>query len=451
MDRSVGRVPGWGQLLGVVVLAGVFPLLTSNEYYQLIGFNVLVFSLLALGLNVVVGWGGLLDLGYVAFFGIGAYTYAFLSSDQFDIHLPTILSAVVAVVVAAIIGLLVGLPSRRLVGDYLAIVTLFFLQIFVTLATNATAINFPLKDGPVDLTGGPNGIANLDPYHVGRFAAETVRDYYYVALGFFVVVLAALHFVSESRTGRAWRALREDPLAAEAMGIPVNRLKLMAFMFGAAVAGLTGTIFGAQGTGVFPQDFALSLLITVYACVILGGAGSIPGVVLGATIITVSLEVLREANEARVVFYALVLLAVIGTIRPWQRLAVTLAGTVAFGLVVHLVVDRVWERGTAGSAITPGRFRSVIEHWVLLPGDPKTISNVLFVVLIALVLLVSALKGWWRIAALVPTIYLSAIVCENLLLRDPSATRFLLLGALLVALMNARPQGLLGTSRVEIA
>ena len=163
-----------------------------------------------------------------------------------------------------------------------------------------------------------------------------MRDYYYVALGFFVVVLAALHFVSESRTGRAWRALREDPLAAEAMGIPVNRLKLMAFMFGAAVAGLTGTIFGAQGTGVFPQDFALSLLITVYACVILGGAGSIPGVVLGATIITVSLEVLREASEARVVFYALVLLAVIGTIRPWRVLAVTLAGTVVFGLVVHL-------------------------------------------------------------------------------------------------------------------
>ena len=184
---------------------------------------------------------------------------------------------------------------------------------------------------------------------------------------------------------------------------------------------------------------------------ILGGAGSIPGVVIGATIITVSLEVLRDANDARVVFYALVLLVVIGTIRPWQRLAVTLLGTVAFGLVVHLLVDRVWERGTAGNAITPGRLRGVIEHWVLLPGDPKTISNVLFVVLIALVLLTTSLKGWWRIAALVPTIYLSAIVCENLLLRDPAATRYLLLGALLVGLMNARPQGLLGTARVEIA
>jgi hypothetical protein len=127
-----------------------------------------------------------------------------------------------------------------------------------------------------------------------------------------------------------------------------------------------------------------------------------------------------------------------------------LGGTLVFGLLVHLLAGQVWERGLAGSPISPGRLAGAIEHWVLLPSNPRTFGNILFVVLVGAVLVVSATRGWWRAAALVPTLYLAALVCENRLLADPAATRYLLLGALLVALMNARPQGLLGTPRVEI-
>ena len=201
------------------------------------------------------------------------------------------------IVSSALLGLLLGLPSRRLLGDYLAIVTLFFAQIFVVLATNADRITLPWNDGPTDFTGGPNGITDIDPISILGYEFDSTRSYLWLSLGVFAVVVVALQFVNHSRTGRAWRALREDPLAAELMSMPVNRLKLLAFMFGAATAGLTGTIFASVQLGVFPQNFDLPLLITVYAMVILGGAGSIPGVVIGAITINVSLELLREPGE----------------------------------------------------------------------------------------------------------------------------------------------------------
>ena len=134
-------------------------------------------------------------------------------------------------------------------------------------------------------------------------------------------MVVALQLINHSRTGRAWRALREDSLAAEMMSMPVNRLKLLAFMFGAATAGLTGTIFAAVQLGVFPQNFDLPLLITVYAMVILGGAGSIPGVVIGAIMINVSLELLREPENARLLFYVAIGLGLVTLVRPWRRLA----------------------------------------------------------------------------------------------------------------------------------
>ena len=188
----------------------------------------------------------------------------------------------VVVVVGALIGLMVGLPSRRLSGDYLAIVTLFFLQLFQTLATNGDNVSGH------NITGGPFGILNVDPFsffgHDLVVANEGVFavSYLYVALAFFTVVFVALRFVNLSRTGRAWRSLREDPLAAEAMGMPVNRLKLVAFATGAAVAALTGTLFAALTGSVFPLAFYFVLLITIYTMVILGGSGSQAGVVLGA-------------------------------------------------------------------------------------------------------------------------------------------------------------------------
>ena len=179
------------------------------------------------------------------------------------------------------LGLLVGLPSRRLVGDYLAIVTLFFGQAFVVFVNNANRIDFPFI-GHTDLTGGANGLDNIDPLNFFGWKVTTTKEYYYFTLGAFVLVMTLLYFVNESRTGRAWRALREDPLAAEVMSIPINRLKLMAFVFGAATAGFAGSIYGSVQTGAFPGDFDVGLLITIYAIVILGGAGSLAGVIVAA-------------------------------------------------------------------------------------------------------------------------------------------------------------------------
>ncbi len=243
LETRLSRVPWWAWLVVFLACFSLLPVFESSGYVRLVAFQTVLYMLLALGLNVVVGWGGLLDLGFVAFYGLGAYLYAFFDSDQFGLHFPTLVSIPLIVVIGAIIGLLLGLPSRRLSGDYLAIVTLFFLQLFQTLTTNGDNVFGH------NITGGPFGLLNVDPFnffghqlaiqHNGIFAVS----YLYVALALFAVVFVALRFVNNSRTGRAWRSLREDSLATEAMGMPVNWLKLLSFAFGAAVAALTGTLF----------------------------------------------------------------------------------------------------------------------------------------------------------------------------------------------------------------
>jgi ABC-type branched-subunit amino acid transport system permease subunit len=451
-EEAWTRVPGWSRLGTVVLLAAAFPLVVDSSYFVRVGINAILFALLALGLNVVVGYAGLLDLGYIAFYGFGAYAYALLSSPHFDVHLPTLATLPIVVVASALLGLLLGLPSRRLLGDYLAIVTLFFAQIFITFTTNGNRIRPPWSDQPIDLTGGPNGISRVDPFSFFGWEATTTTHYFYIALLTFTLVITGLHFLNHSRTGRAWRALREDPLAAEAMTIPVNRLKLLAFMFGAATAGLTGSIFAAVQIGVFPQNFELPLLITLYAMVILGGAGSLPGVVIGALTIAVLLEVLRSADDARTVVYAAVVIGLVAWLRPWRHLAAVVAGTIVFGLAVHTVVGAVWPRGVERTAFqSEGLMSTLLESWLLLPSNPGTPGNIAFVALVAAVLAITQLSPGRRLVALAPTLYLAAFVWENKLVFHPSITRFLLLGALLVVLMNLRPQGLFGTARVEIA
>ena len=248
-----------------------------------------------------------------------------------------------------------------------------------------------------------------------------------------------------------WRALREDPLAAETMTIPVNRLKLLAFAFGAGVAGFTGAIYGSVQTGAFPGDYDIGLLITIYAVVILGGAGSLAGVVLGAIVVNIVPELLRSGTNAHWLFYGAILLALLLKLRPWYRLASVLAGLVAFGFVVRVISDAVWSRGTAGSA-GGGFVARVIDHWMLTPSHPQTIANVAYVALIGMIMVATQLRGVWRTIILVPILYLASFAWENRLIFEVSgATRLILLGALLVVLMNARPQGLLGTARVEIA
>src|SRR5947207_9611706 len=238
-------------VLGVAAVALAGPLLAPNDYVVGVLTRICLYATLALGLNIVVGFAGLLDLGYVAFYGIGAYSFAMLSSPKFGIHFATPLAILIVVVGTVIVGFLVGLPSRRLVGVYLAIVTLFFGQLFVTVYNNGNRISLLGFTRGYDTTGGPNGIANIAPFHLFGHRLLSVKGYFWVALVTFALVMTALYLVNASRTGRAWRSLREDPLAAELMGMPVNRLKLMAFAFGAGVAGLTGTIFAALNTAVF--------------------------------------------------------------------------------------------------------------------------------------------------------------------------------------------------------
>jgi len=448
--RAADRIPGWARLLLFCVAVAAVPLITDDGYVNVVVFDTLIFCLLALGLNVVVGWGGLLDLGYIAFFGIGAYTYAILSSDKFDIHLTSPAVMVICVVLGALIGLLVGLPSWRLSGDYLAIVTLFVYQIFISIVTNGHDLF------GVDLTGGVNGIANIDPFdlfgrqipvsHQGIFNS----NYIYVALGVFVVVFAALYLVNHSRIGRAWRALREDELAAELMGMPTDWLKLLAFAFGAAVASLTGSLFASLKVGVFPESFSLTLLITVYAMLILGGVGSQTGAVLGAVFVYVFLEALRDPDVSGWVFYISIVLALLLVIRPRWMVAGVLAATVVFGFVVHTIagaVDETWTTTAAPEADSVTRF---LDAWVVIPATPGDSRTIAYIGLVALVLLATTVKGVWRWAVLVPTLYLAAFVWENVMSAQPDVTRFVLLGAVLVGVMVTRPSGLLGERRVEI-
>ena len=447
--RLWDTLPPAARLAVFVVPFAFLPLLTNSGNVFRYGISTLLYALLALGLNVVIGYAGLLDLGYIAFYGFGAYLYAILASSQFDLHWPSEVVIPLVIVASALLGLLLGLPSRRLLGDYLAIVTLCFGQAFVDFVTNANRIDFPFA-GVVDLTGGPNGVANVDPLNFFGIHLRTYTHYFYFSLAVLVLVIAMLHFLNESRTGRAWRALREDPLAAELMSIPVNRLKLLAFAFGAATAGLTGTIFAAVQTGAFPGNFDVALLITIYAVVILGGAGSIAGVLIGAVIINVLPEILRTPEHARLLFYGAIALALVTRVRPWRRLAAVIPAIVAFGIAVHELAGAVWPRLTAGAGEGGGRLADAMEAWVLLPSNPQRIGNYGFVALIVGIILITQLRGLWRTIALVPVIYLAACVWETRLSAEPSVTRLILLGSALIVLMNARPQGLLGTSRVEI-
>jgi ABC-type branched-subunit amino acid transport system permease subunit len=333
-------------------------------------------------------------------------------------------------------------------------VTLFFLQAFVIFVNNANGgpsdFSYPFV-GRVDLTGGANGLDQIDPLNFFGHHITTTKGYYFYTLVSLALLMTMLYFVNGSRTGRAWRALREDPLAAEVMTMPVNRLKLLAFMFGAATAGFTGTIFGAVQSGAFPGDYDVGLLITIYAIVILGGLGSIGGVVIGALVINGAPELLRSSSNARFLFYGVLVLAVLLAMRPWYRSVLVLLGTVAFGAAVHAITAAVWTRGTAGHVEGGGAFGRALDHWVLLPTHAERIGGWAYFGLIVAALMLTLIRGWWRTLALIPTLYLAAFVWENKLFEQVSgATRLILLGALLVVIMNVRPAGIFGTSRVEI-
>jgi ABC-type branched-subunit amino acid transport system permease subunit len=433
LRRSWDATPASVKLLLFIGVAATLPYWMNEGDLFSYGLYTLLYVLLALGLNVVVGFAGLLDLGYVAFFGFGAYAYALFSSNHYGLHWPAEATIPVVMLGTAVVGLILGSTSRRLLGDYLAIVTLFFGQAFVAFVNNANP-----KVAGVGLTGGSNGIPNLDPLNFFGYKLHSTKQYFFLLVIVFSLVSTAIYFVSQSRTGRAWRALREDPLAAEVMSVPVNRLKLLAFVFGAAIAG----------------NFTVDVLITLYAIVILGGLGSIAGVVLGGIVINVSFQFLAPSNDhpelKRWLFY-FVLVLLVALIRPWYRALFVIMGTAAFGFAVHAIADAVAPSWTSGVVQDPGSTGKHIADWVIvIPSRHDSADTYLYIALVVAVVCLRFVKGWWRAAGLIPTLYLTAVVWENVLVEQPAVTRLILFGALLVALMTARPQGLLGTARVEI-
>jgi len=329
-------------------------------------------------------------------------------------------------------------------------VTLFFGQLFVTIVNNGNRISILGFTRGYDITGGPNGIADIDPIHFLGRSLSSVTSYFYAALALFLVMLLLVYLVNESRTGRAWRSLREDPLAAEMMGMPVNRMRLLAFACGAGVAGLTGTLFASLNTAVFAADFDVPLLITVYAMLILGGAGSLGGVILGALVVNVSLEALRTPNHATWIVTVLVFATLIAKLRPWQWAVGVIGATIAFGFAVHALLDAFWPGATEGVGYTGGSIGDALSHWVPLPTDARQVGNWAFVALVALVLLMTTVRPVIRNLLLIPAIYLGTFVWNTRLAAEPSVTRLILIGVILIVLMNVRPQGLVGTQRVEI-
>jgi branched-chain amino acid transport system permease protein len=444
VQRASEQTSWWTKLAFAGVVALLLPAAGLGGFQLQVGIDALVIALLAIGLNIVVGWAGLLDLGYVAFFGFGAYGFALVSSNQIGpngIHLSSIVAIPLVMVAAAGLGLLVGWPSRRLIGDYLAIVTLFFGEAFVEFTNNVAP----------SVLGGPNGIVGIDTIHAFGFQISSNQGYYYLLVVVVVVTMAVLRLLDSSRTGRAWRAVREDPLAAASMTIPVNRVKLMAFAFGAMVAALAGTIFAAQQISVFPTDFDTPILILVYAGLILGGAGSIAGACTGALVVMVIYDgLLRSPTDSGYLFYGLILLTLLARLRPWRRLILVLVSTAVLGFATHAIAAAISSSAVAGGPHSTGWIATVLRDWVVVPANGQVAGNYGFVLLICLLLALLQVKGGWRTVLLVPTLYLAAFVWETRLADQPSITRQLLIGAILIVMMNARPQGLLGARRVEV-
>lgn len=295
--------------IGLALIALPFVVgIAGNAWIRILAFAML-YIMLALGLNIVVGYAGLLDLGYIAFYAVGAYLYALLSSphlfEQFawireafpdGLHSSIWFVIPLSACIAALFGVLLGAPTLRLRGDYLAIVTLGFGEIIRIFLNNLNA--------PVNLTNGPQGISNIDPITIGPvnlgksldifgISIPSVQLYYYLLLILALLMIVVSIRLQDSRIGRAWIAIREDEVAAKAMGINTRNVKLLAFAMGASFGGVSGAMFSAFQGFVSPESFVLMESIVVVAMVVLGGIGYVPGVILGAVLLYAIPEALR--------------------------------------------------------------------------------------------------------------------------------------------------------------
>jgi len=289
----------WSAYLGLGLVLAVLPFVVDwgmgRTWVRILDFAML-YVMLALGLNIVVGFAGLLDLGFVAFYAVGAYAYAILASPHFGIHLPFWALLPFGAGIACIFGVLLGAPTLRLRGDYLAIVTLGFGEIIRIFLNNLNA--------PVNLTNGPQGINMIDPVRLGDqpltqgidllgVELSGAHTHYYLFLLLTMGVIFVALRLQDSRIGRAWAAIREDEVAAASMGINTRNVKLLAFAMGALFGGVGGGLFAAFQGFVSPESFTLMESIMILCMVVLGGMGHIPGVILGAVLLTVLPELLR--------------------------------------------------------------------------------------------------------------------------------------------------------------
>jgi branched-chain amino acid transport system permease protein len=288
----------WVGFTLIAIALAVLPFLLAGigtAWVRILNLAIL-FVFLALGLNIVVGFAGLLDLGYIAFYAVGAYVYALLASPHFNVHLPFWVILPIGAAVACFFGALLGAPTLKLRGDYLAIVTLGFGEIVRIFLNNLSQ--------PVNITNGPQGITLIDPFKIGTLSFRTTDTvggltfsgpikYYYLLLAVLLIVIVINLRLQNSRIGRAWEAIREDEVAARAMGINTRNMKLLAFAMGASFGGIAGGMFSAMQGFISPESFILVESIMVLSMVVLGGMGNVWGVIVGALLLSFAPEVLR--------------------------------------------------------------------------------------------------------------------------------------------------------------
>ncbi|KOO42852.1 branched-chain amino acid ABC transporter permease [Priestia koreensis] len=291
-------------LIAGLILVVLLPLSASQgdayQSYMEVATLVGIYVAMALGLNIVVGLAGLLDLGFVAFFAVGAYTYGIFATAQAANFMPFgsyplsgesfWVFILLGCFVAALFGILLGIPVLRVKGDYLAIVTLGFGEIIRIIFNNL--------DKPINITNGAMGLSSITPPEIFGIKLIYPNQFYFVTLVILLFVIFTVRRLEHSKIGRSWKAVRENEIAAQAMGIPLVRTKLLAFAIGASFSGMMGVVFAAKQTFVDPTSFTLLESITILVMVILGGMGSVPGVILGAACVTIlNLQVLTELTD----------------------------------------------------------------------------------------------------------------------------------------------------------
>lgn len=300
LGGAAARLARAGALVGLVVVAGFFPDLARSNYLTSIALQIEILMCLALGLNFVVGYAGMLDLGFAAFFAIGSYTTGMLSVHA---HWPILATLPPAVAIALIGAVFVGVPTLRLRSDYLAVVTLGFGEIIQTVVNN------------LNQTGGPEGIYGIPPLRIGSWTLTTTGSYYEIFLVLVLVFVALSARIRHARLGRAWLAIREDEDTAQAMGIKVRRYKLYAYMAGSVFGSITGSLYAPAFIAIAPPSFGFTESLLVVMAVSIGGIGSIWGALLGAGVVIAFPEVFRQFAQARLLVFGIALVLVM-VLRP---------------------------------------------------------------------------------------------------------------------------------------